>query len=231
MQPLRYLYRDEYLVAIDKPAGMIVHAGRDEEGPEWIAMKRVRDEVGHEVHVVHRLDRPTSGVLLFALDRKTCALIQQIFELRRVQKSYLAVVEGAAPLQWVCDTPLRKSPEEPLLHAETAFERQLHAGAGSFGAMPGLELSLLEAKPHTGRYHQIRRHLQMTGHAIVGDYRYAGAERCNELGELLGTGTRMLLQAKALELEHPYSGEMLRIEAPADPDFCRCFPSLELEVA
>ena len=231
MPPLRFLYLDEHLVAIDKPAGMIVHPGREAEGPEWIAMKRVRDELGQEVQVVHRLDRPTSGVLLFARDKATCAIIQQTFEQRRVKKTYLAVVEGETSLGWRCDTPLRKAPEEPLVNAETEFERLLHAAKGSFAGMPSLELSLLEARPHTGRFHQIRRHLDLAGHPITGDYRYAGADRCNEVGEALGTGTRMLLQAKSLELAHPYSGAMLRIEAPPDEDFCRCFPELALETA
>lgn len=226
MIPLNILYLDEHLVAIDKPAGMIVHPGAEAEGTEWIAMKRVRDELGQEVYVVHRLDRPTSGVLLFARDRATCSIVQQAFETRRVRKSYLAVVDGITAAAWRSDTPLRKSPEEPSLHAETEFERLLHVDAGSVPGMPLLALSLLEARPHTGRFHQIRRHLELAGHPIVGDFRYAGMERSKELGQALGTGTRMLLQAKALEMAHPYTGLPLRIEAPADVEFCRCFPEL-----
>jgi tRNA pseudouridine65 synthase len=229
MLPLRILYLDEHLVAIDKPAGMIVHPGRDEEDTEWIAMKRVRDELGQQVYVVHRLDRPTSGVLLFARDRPTCAIVQQSFELRKVEKSYLAVVDGMTAEGWRCETPLRKSPEEPLVNAQTDFTRLQVAEAGSFPASPRLTLSLVEARPHTGRFHQIRRHLQEEGYPIVGDYRYAGRDRSDELGALLGTGTRMLLQAKVLEMMHPHTGEPLRIEAPADPDFLRCFPEFSGE--
>ena len=224
MLPLRILHLDEHLVAIDKPAGMIVHPGRDDDDAEWIAMKRVRDELGQQVYVVHRLDRPTSGVLLFARDKATCALVQQCFELRKVEKTYLAVVDGIAAASWCCETPLRKSPEEAALSARTDFERLQVAEAGSFPANPRLSLSLVEARPFTGRYHQIRRHLQEEGFPIVGDYRYAGKDRSDELGAILGTGTRMLLQAKALELRHPYTGERLRIEAPVDRDFLRCFP-------
>ncbi|MCW1915638.1 pseudouridine synthase [Luteolibacter sp. GHJ8] len=230
MLPLRILFLDEHLVAIDKPAGMIVHPGRDEESPEWIAMKRVRDELDQQVYVVHRLDRPTSGVLLFARDRATCAIVQQSFEQRRVQKTYLTVVDGVTPERWCCERALQKSQDEPPLSARTDFQRLLVAEAGSFPEMPNLSLSLLEARPYTGRYHQIRRHLVDDGHPIVGDYRYAGVDRSDELGSLLGTGTRMLLQAKVLEISHPYTGEMLRIEAPHDPDFLRCFPELSGEV-
>ena len=224
MLPLRILHLDEHLVAIDKPAGMIVHPGRDEEDAEWIAMKRVRDELGQQVFVVHRLDRPTSGVLLFARDRETCAIVQQAFEKRRVEKTYLAVVDGITAGNWCCETPLQKSPEEPLVSALTDFTRLGLAERGSFPSNPDLSLSLVEARPHTGRFHQIRRHLQQEGYPIVGDYRYAGKDRSDELGVLLGTGARMLLQAKVLEMAHPHSGESLRIEAPADGDFRRCFP-------
>lgn len=223
MIPLRILYQDERLVAIDKPAGMIVHPGREPEGPEWIAMKRLRDELGQQVFTVHRLDRPTSGVLLFALDRETSTLVQQAFENRRVTKSYLAVVCGITEESWCCDMPLRKNPEEPELHASTSFERLDFAPEQSFAADPRLSLSLLKATPLTGRFHQIRRHLLEAGYPIVGDYRYAGRERSDELGGILGTGTRMMLQAKTLEFDHPYSGEPVRIEAPDDEDFTRCF--------
>jgi len=92
MLPLSILYQDEFLVAIDKPAGMIVHPGREPEGPEWIAMKRLRDQLGQRVFPAHRLDRPTSGVLLFALDKETASLAQQAFERRNVIKTYHAIV-------------------------------------------------------------------------------------------------------------------------------------------
>ena len=224
MIPLRILYQDERLVAIDKPAGMIVHPGRDPEGPEWIAMKRLRDLLGRPVYPIHRLDRPTSGVLLFALDRETSTLAQQAFERRRVEKSYLAVVCGEAAERWCCEIPLRKNPEEPEVHALTRFARLRHTPSGSFSGDSSLSLSLLRATPETGRFHQIRRHLLEAGLPIIGDFRYAGRERSHELGEILGTGTRMLLQAKVLRMKHPHSGEDLVIEAPPDEDFCRCFP-------
>ncbi len=219
MPPLRILYQDTFLVAIDKPAGMIVHPGREPEGPEWIAMKRVRDQLGQRVFPVHRLDRPTSGVLLFALDKKTAGLVQQVFEQRQVVKTYLAVVCGETPQHWVCETPLKAGPEDEPLPARTTFE----CLAVSRGATM---LSLIKAMPKTGRFHQIRRHLLEAGHPVVGDFRYAGMERSYAMGELLCIGTRMLLQAKVLEMVHPRTGEALRIEAPEDEDFAKCFPGL-----
>ncbi len=226
MTPLSILYQDEFLVAIDKPAGMIVHPGREPEGPEWIAMKRLRDQLGRRVFPIHRLDRPTSGVLLFALDKQTAALAQQAFELRKVVKIYHAIVCGEAPQEWICETPLQTHPEGPLLPAQTSFKRLNVSPAFSFPAEPALVLTLLKAVPMTGRFHQIRRHLLEAGIPIVGDFRYAGRERSYELGEILGTGTRMLLQSKVLELRHPVTGEPLKIEAPADADFRKCFPEI-----
>jgi tRNA pseudouridine65 synthase len=165
--------------------------------------------------------------LLFALDKQTAGLAQQAFELRKVRKIYHAVACGIAPLGWVCETPLRKNPEDSLLAAETRFERLGIAPQLSFPRDQKLSLSLLKATPLTGRFHQIRRHLLEAGMPIVGDFRYAGQERSFALGEILGTGTRMLLQAKVLELQHPRTGERLRIEAPEDVDFFRCFGRFE----
>lgn len=221
MKPLPVLYQDEFLVAIDKPAGMLVHPGRDPEPPESIAMKRLRDQLGRRVFPVHRLDRPTSGVLLFALDKQTAGFVQQAFERREVVKSYHAVVVGNIPHRWTCKTPLKAAPEDQPMPAQTTFEPLSIARAG---ADPAVVLTLLKAIPATGRFHQIRRHLLEAGCPIVGDFRYAGMERSYELGEILGIGTRMLLQARTLELRHPMSQEILKIESPIDADFAKWFP-------
>ena len=223
MKPLDILYQDEFLVAIDKPAGMLVHPVRQPEDVEWIAMKRLRDQLGQRVFPVHRLDRPTSGVLLFALDKETAGLAQQIFERREALKTYHAIVGGSAPEKWICETPLSNEPGEKNLSATTAFERLAVSSSGNFPAEPTLVLSLLKATPETGRFHQIRRHLLEAGLPIVGDFRYAGMERSHALGAVLGIGTRMLLQAKVLELEHPHTAERLIIEAPQEPLFAGCF--------
>ncbi len=224
MTPLEILYQDEFLVVIDKPAGMIVHPGREPEGPEWIAMKRLRDQIGRRVYPVHRIDRPTTGVLLMALDKKTAGIAQQAFELRRVMKIYHAVVSGVAPEAWTCEIPLQANADDPLLDARTSFERLAISPEACFSGDPSLRLCLVKAIPDTGRYHQIRRHLQLAGLPIIGDFRYAGQETSFRHGEILGTGTRMLLQAKSLELPHPRTGEPLHIKAPMDPEFHKCFP-------
>jgi tRNA pseudouridine65 synthase len=226
MLPLRILYQDKFFVVIDKPPGMLVHPVSEPVEAEWIAMKRLRDQLGQRVFPAHRLDRPTSGVLLFALDQSTAALSQQAFEKRKVVKTYQAIVCGIAPEKWICETPLGTNAEDEPLPARTLFERIAVRKAGSFPASPELVLTLLKITPTTGRFHQIRRHLLEAGFPVVGDFRYAGMERSYELGEILGIGTRMLLQAKALEMDHPHTGARFKIEAPVDSDFTKCFPEM-----
>lgn len=221
MESLTIIYQDEFLVAIDKPAGMMVHPGRQPEPAANIAMKRLRDQLGQHVYPIHRLDRPTSGVLLFALDKKTAGITQQAFEQRTVVKTYYAAVCGKPPTRWVCKAPLDTNPGDEPLAAETTFELLAIADEGAPTA-----LALLKATPRTGRFHQIRRHLLEAGFPIVGDFRYAGMERSYELCNQLEIGTRMLLQSAVLQLNHPHSGIPLRIEAPPDPDFLKCFAQL-----
>jgi len=208
MEPLTILYRDEWLIAVDKPAGQLVHPADHPQTDDLVTMKILRDQIGQQVEVVHRLDRPTTGVLLFALEKSAGRKLRALFEKRQMEKIYHAVVIGRpAEDAWICAEPLRKNADSPERSAETEF-RVLRRLANDF--------TLIEAKPKTGRFHQIRRHLLDAGHPIVGDYRYVGIERCDKLGEQLGTGTRMLLQAKSLHFQHPVTGEKVSIEVPGN---------------
>ncbi len=200
---------------------MIVHPGREPEGIEWIAMKRLRDQLGRRVFPIHRLDRPTTGVMLFALDKKTAGLTQQIFEQRNVTKTYHAIVCGSFPAELICDSPLKADSGDGTLSAKTAFERLAETASHK---KAGLTLSLIQAIPFTGRFHQIRRHLLEAGFPVVGDFRYAGMERSFELCSVLEIGPRMLLQARKLEFKHPVTGGDLKIEALTDPEFLKIFP-------
>jgi len=212
--PLDILYQDDVIVAVAKPAGqLVIPADLPQVGDE-VTMKILRDQIGARVHPIHRLDRPTSGVLIFATDPEVARMLHQAFERHEVEKVYQAVIVGhpLAP-RWRCQEPIQKKEGAPEREACTDFTvlQQLSHG-----------LSLIEALPKTGRFHQIRRHLLHVGHPIVGDYRYAGVERCDHLGKVLGTGSRMLLQATSLRLKHPVSGEDLFIQAPLDEALARC---------
>ena len=238
--PLNILYQDDWLVAIDKPAGYLVHPTSDPQDGDLVAMKILRDQIGQRVHTIHRIDRPTSGVLLFGLEKKAAHKMHKALEHHDYEKTYWAVVRGQVPAEsWECHEPIQKEEGAPIREAHTSFRllrsRKVEALAdiadiADIALSDGREindtLSLVEATPHSGRFHQIRRHLLHQGLPIVGDYRYAGIEVSDRLGSLLGTGTRMLLQAKSLSIDHPITGEKLTISAPVGKNFSRCFPVL-----
>ena len=208
---LDILYQDEWIIAVDKPAGQLVHPADEPKPDDEVTMKILRDQIGQPVETIHRLDRPTTGVLLFGLCRNTAKKLRRSFEDQQVSKTYLAMAFGTpTEFEWLCQEPIQKNDDSPLKAAETKFTKL--AGLGN-------DYSLIEASPRTGRFHQIRRHLLHCGHPIVGDYRYSGIERCEKASQQLGIGTRMLLQASRIEFPHPISGELTIIEAPLDPAF------------
>ena len=232
-EDLNILYQDEWLVAIDKPAGHLVHPAESPLPDDLVAMKILRDQIGKRVNTIHRIDRPTSGVLLFGLEKQATKKLHKALALHDFDKSYWAVVQGKAPAeQWQCHLPIQKEDGAPAREAHTSFRvlesRKVEALASLAEQCDGHGdiLTLIEAVPHSGRFHQIRRHLLHAGIPIVGDYRYAGIETCDRLGELLASGTRMMLQAKSLTIDHPVTGKKLTFTAPVGPNFLRCFPSL-----
>ena len=229
IQPLIVLYEDEWMIAVDKPAGQMVHPADVPSEGDQVTMKILRDQIGGYVYPIHRLDRPTTGVLLFAKNPSSAALLQQALERREFSKTYLAVVHGAPPADnWECEEPLRKTETAVLKDAHTSFRTMRSVGHARLSTLEeeNAVLSLIEAIPHTGRYHQIRRHLLHCGIPIAGDYRYAGISESDALGELLGTGTRMLLQAKNLSITHPFTEEKLSISVPTDRLILQCFPDV-----
>jgi tRNA pseudouridine65 synthase len=207
--PLSILFQDEWLVAIDKPPGFLVHPSDQPKSDDLVAMKILRDQIKKNIRVIHRLDQPTSGVVIFATNCGAARKLRKDFEKRRVKKRYLAMIHGhPSREEWICQAPLKKNPDSPEKPAETLF-RVLEKQAQ--------QLALIEAFPNSGRFHQIRRHLLCSGHPIVGDFRYREHDLCKEFGERMRIGTRMLLQAKSLEFCHPITQVRLVIEAPIDP--------------
>lgn len=213
-EPLHILFQDDYLVAIHKPAGHLVHPADKPQPEDLVAMKILRDQLGKRVNPIHRLDRPTCGILLFGLEPIASRAMHQAFENQEAKKTYWAVIEGQPPLtQWCNTESLRKEPDQPLQQAKTEFLVLNHK------TIQGIPLTLLECTPATGRFHQIRRHLSQSEMPILGDYRYAGIDTSNRLSDTLNTQTRMMLQAKKLSFEHPITKEHLIIESPLDPIF------------
>ncbi|MCP3964006.1 MAG: pseudouridylate synthase [bacterium] len=214
---LPVLYRDDVLLIVDKPSGMLVHRGWGRD--RVVAMTLARDLLGRHVYPVHRLDRPTSGALAFALDRDTARLLQKQFAEGEVRKRYLALVRGIAPEHVILDHPVPKKPRGERVPAVTEIRR-----LATFE-----RYSLVEAIPKTGRLHQIRRHLKHLTHPLIGDVRYGKGDLNREFRRRFGLH-RLALHARELELAHPTDGRPIRARAPLPEDLAGPLAAMGFEV-
>ena len=226
---LTIIYRDEQLIAIDKPAGLLVHRTVLDRHETRFAVQLLRDQIGQHVHPVHRLDRGTSGVLLFALDRAIARTLSDQFEAQRVDKTYLAVVRGHPPEAGRIDHALTRQYDDyefrnpasiaAAQDAITDYRRLATVElAQRVDRYPTSRYALLELKPQTGRRHQLRRHLKHLAHPIIGDATY-GKGRHNRLFQELFGSHRLLLACLEMRLTHPVSGWPLTLRAPLAADF------------
>jgi tRNA pseudouridine65 synthase len=236
---MQILYRDDWLVAVHKPAGLLVHRSLIDKRATDFALQRVRDQLGRRVYPVHRLDRPTSGVLLFALDAGTARTLTAQFTAGQVVKTYQAIVRGYLEPAGVIDHALREEPDA-LADAHADPNKAPQMAITHFRRLATVELpypvsryptarySLVELHPKTGRKHQLRRHLKHIFHPIIGDTTH-GDGRHNQFFARHFANQRLLLAATALQLRHPQSGEALLIRAPLAADFQRIVVALGWE--
>lgn len=226
---LDVLYRDEHLIAIHKPAGLLVHRTQLDRHETRFAVQMLRDQIGQHVHPVHRLDRGTSGVLLFALDREISRRLSIQFETQHVNKTYLAVVRGH-PAESGCiehsltrqydDYEFRQPDQTAAAQPAVTHFRRLETVELPYpiDRYPAARYALLEVKPETGRRHQIRRHLKHIAHPIIGDATY-GKGNHNRLFQQNFDCHRLLLACLEMRIEHPVSGLPLNLKAPLAEDF------------
>ncbi len=209
---LEILYQDEHLVAINKPAGLLVHRTPMARDAKVFALQELRNQLGKHVYPAHRLDRKTSGVLLFSFSPEVDVLIKKQFENREPKKTYWAIVRGYTPEEGIIEKPLAKDSGE-LQDALTRYKRfkqvQLKLPVSKY---PTTRLSFLEVKPETGRMHQIRKHMAHIRHYIIGDKPHGDCKINKVFEEQLGL-YNMLLHAKELSITHPVTKEMVKIEA------------------
>lgn len=225
------LYQDEALVAIDKPAGLLVHRTRLDAGETRFAVQLLRDQIGRPVWPVHRLDKGTSGVLLFALDAAVARLLASAFEAQAVRKTYRAMVRGWPPDAGVIDHALERSPDDArasrqvgVQPARTRFRRlECHALPLPDRHFAQTRMALLELAPETGRRHQLRRHCKHMAHPIIGDATHGKGALNRAVAALLGS-QRLWLHAQSLVLRHPVSGAPLHIEAAPGPEWALWAP-------
>jgi tRNA pseudouridine65 synthase len=220
MPLLDILFRDEYLVAVNKPHGLLVHRSSIAADASEFALQILRDQLHQTVFPAHRLDRKTGGVLLFALDKDTEKAMQRQFMENQVSKTYLAIVRGHTPDEEEIDYPLRKENgtlQDAFTRYKTLNRAELDVPLGSH---PTSRYSLVEARPETGRMHQLRKHFSHVFHPIIGD-RTHGCNKQNKLFKERWEMETMLLHASQLSYYHPVTNEMITINAPLQPEFIR----------
>lgn len=226
---LDILYQDEWLVAVNKPAGRLVHRSMIDRHETRFAVQMLRDQIGQHVYPVHRLDKPTSGVLLFALNADTARKMGEIFSAHETSKQYLAIVRGYAEEDGLIDYPLKEeldrksdqkaNQDKPAQEAVTSYHRlatvELPHPVGRYATA---RYSLLSVCPQTGRKHQIRRHMKHIFHPIVGDTTHGDGKQNSFFRDHLNC-RRLLLASTRLGFRHPETGEALQIQALPEVSF------------
>jgi len=227
---LKIIYRDAHYLAVDKPAGLLVHRSPLAKNESVFALQLLRDQIGQAVYPCHRLDRPTSGVLLFALDKASLRVTQEEFARQACEKIYQAVVRGWTDESGAIEYDL-KSEEAP--HKSQASQTRYRTLARSelpkpAGAYPTARFSLVALNPKTGRKHQLRRHMAHIRHPIIGDTRHGDGAQNRFLREHCGV-QRLLLRAEALCFTHGKTGERITVKAGAEAAFQEIAAKLGVE--
>jgi len=227
--PLSILYQSADLVAINKPHGLLVHRSPIASDASEFAVQLLRDQLGQRVYPVHRLDRKTGGVLLFALNETMNSAMQTLFAEGGVQKTYLAIVRGYTPDEQTIDYVLRNDEtgvvQEAVTHLKTVQRTEIPL---PFGKHTTSRYSLVELTPTTGRMHQLRKHMAHILHPIIGD-RPHGCNKQNKLFKEHFEMNTMLLHAQRLSFTHPITSEQITISAPWQAEFERMIRGLFIE--
>lgn len=228
-ETLPILFRDEHIVVIDKPPNLLVHRSEIDRHETRFAIQILRDQIGQRVWPAHRLDRGTSGILLFGLNVEMAGLLGRQFEQGLVDKRYWAVVRGHPPSAGSIDHALTRQrdayefqgeqcsteAQSALTHYRKLAEVELPVAVDRY---PTSRYALLELEPVTGRRHQIRRHLKHLAHPIIGDATYGKGRHNRFFADALGC-RRLLLACVGLAFNHPLSGERLHVKKPVSGEF------------
>lgn len=223
---IEILYQDEWLVAVNKPSGWLVHRSWLDRDEKVVVMQTVRDQIGQHVFTAHRLDRPTSGVLLMGLSSEAGRLLSQQFENHQIQKNYHAITRGWLQDEALLDYPLTeeldkiadkfsradKGPQPAVTQYRGIATAEMPVAVGRYTTA---RYSLVSLLPKTGRKHQLRRHLAHLRHPIIGDSKHGDLRQNRAAAEHFGCD-RLMLHASSLSFNHPVTGEPLTLTAPLD---------------
>ncbi len=212
---LEILFEDEDLVLVNKPAGMLVHRTALVNKEESVfALQTLRDQINQHVHPVHRLDRPTSGILIFTKNPESAKVMQAKLVEGGADKSYLCLVRGYLEPHGIIERELKKDLIGELQPAKSEYWTldQTEIPFSSSSRYPTSRYSLLKVFPHTGKMHQIRRHMAQVRHYIIGDTSHGDNKQNNFFRNELGL-KNMLLHSWKLSFGHPISKSKIEIEA------------------
>jgi tRNA pseudouridine65 synthase len=223
---LDILYLDDYLAIVNKPTGWLVHRTPLDKGETRFVLQALRDQIGQHVWPVHRLDKGTSGVLVFALSADVARTLGQAFESGEgLQKTYTAIVRGWPEDAGLIDHPLKRMPDDmrterlEVQPAQTRFRTlskgELPVAQGNF---PSLRWAAMALQPLTGRRHQLRRHMKHIAHPIIGDATHGKGPLNRAVADLI-QHQRLWLHAERLQLPHPISGQTLCLDARLPPEW------------
>lgn len=223
---LPILFENDDLIAINKPHGLLVHRSRLAADAREFAVQTLRNQIGQRVYPAHRLDRKTSGVLLFSKNKETNSIIQQLFRERKINKSYTAIVRGWIDEQGIIEYPLtnENSTKEAVTHYKLIEKFEIDLPSHNFQTS---RYSLIKLKPDTGRFHQLRKHMAHIFHPIIGD-RPHGCNKQNKLWKERYNMTSMLLHAETISLEYP-GQENITIQAPKSLEFNNALSILKIK--
>ncbi len=235
---LPILYQDDHIIAVHKPSGLLVHRSVLDWHETRFAMQIVRDQIGQKVYPVHRLDKGTSGVLLFALSPEAARHLGQQFESHTLYKRYQALVRGFPEPSARIDYALKRRPDEieraphradlPPQTAVTDYKRlQCYELPFCVDRYPTSRYALVQLEPHTGRRHQLRRHLKHIAHPIIGDASYGKGQHNRLFTEHFGS-QRLLLACTVLEIRHPENDQILTLSAPLAEEFTKLLHDLKV---
>jgi tRNA pseudouridine65 synthase len=226
---IEVLYRDQHLAVVNKPAGLMAHASALARGEDDFLHDRLREQFACKIHLIHRLDRATSGCLLIAFDSPTASLLGQQLMGHEVQKYYWAICRGWPEERFTIDYALDGGPGKPEKKtAVTQFTRLATAELSSPSAHHETSrYALMQCMPITGRFRQIRRHLKHISHHLIGDTSH-GDGRHNRYFRMQGVH-RMLLHAHRLDFKHPHTGEALTITSSLDVEFTKAMQLLQID--
>ena len=230
---IEILFEDDDIVVIHKPAGLLVHRSYLARRERFFAMQLTRDKVGCHVFPVHRLDRPTSGVLLFAKSSEMANNLCEQFSAKTVEKQYLAIVRGNMHEAGTLDYALRVElddhgdkdvdPNKAAQDAVTSYQPLLNAEIPySSGRYASSRYAMIKLSPHTGRKHQLRRHMAHLRHPIVGDTTHGDGKQNKFFREHFAVN-RLWLIAKSLSFVHPKTGERMTVETELEQEWFSLF--------